>query len=65
MDTISGPRSLRHSLRQALVLVAQPAARIGIAVKRHFLPGSGVVREIIVTALHHDMICRQDMLRKP
>ena len=46
-------------------LVEQADGRMAITVERQFLPGTGVVREIIVTALDHDLLSRQEMLLRP
>ena len=48
-----------------VVLVEQGEGRMGMTVERHFVPGTGMVREIIVTALDHDMVSRQEMVLKP
>lgn len=48
-----------------VVLVEQADGRMAITVERQFLPGTGVVREIIVTALDHDLLSRQEMLLRP
>jgi hypothetical protein len=45
-----------------VVLVEQPGGRMDITVERHFVPGIGLVREVIVTALDRDMVSRQEMV---
>jgi len=48
-----------------VVFIEQPAGTMTLTVERHFLPGVGLGREIIVTALDHEMVSRQEMVLKP
>lgn len=48
-----------------VVFVEQPFGAMTLTVERHFLPGVGLVREIIITGLDHDMVSRQEMVLKP
>jgi hypothetical protein len=62
-----GPLAIRTAAGEKtgyVVLVEQSEGRMGITVERHFVPGTGMVREIIVTALDHDMVSRQEMTLK-
>jgi hypothetical protein len=63
-----GPLALKTAVGERtgyVVLVEQAGGRMGITVERHFVPGTGMVREIIVTAVDHDMVSRQEMVLKP
>ena len=48
-----------------VVFVEQPLGTMTVTVERHFLPGVGLVREIIITGLDHDMVARQEMVLTP
>jgi hypothetical protein len=63
-----GPLALKTASGEKtgyVVLVEQAGGRMGITVERHFVPGTGMVRETIVTALDRDMVSRQEMVLKP
>jgi hypothetical protein len=48
-----------------VVFVEQRSKAVAITVERQFVPGVGLVRETIVTAVHDDMVSRQEMVLKP
>ena len=45
-----------------VVLVEQPSRAGSTTVERHFVPGVGMVREIIVVALGDELVSRQEMV---
>lgn len=48
-----------------VVLVEQPSRLLTTTVERHFLPGVGLVREVMVSALGGKMVNRQELVLKP
>jgi hypothetical protein len=48
-----------------VVFVEQAGGRVDLSVERHFVPGVGITRETIITALDHEMVSRQEMILKP
>lgn len=48
-----------------VVFVEQRAKPVNITVERQFVPGIGLVRETIVTAVNDDMVTRQELVLKP
>ena len=47
-----------------VVFVEQAQDAMNLTVERHFVPGVGMAREIIVTGLNQDMASRQEMVLK-
>jgi hypothetical protein len=45
-----------------VVFVEQTQGALTLSVERHFVPGVGMTREIIVTGLSQDMVSRQEMI---
>jgi len=56
---VEGPRGPAPGY---VVVTEQPGSLATISVERHFLPGVGLVREIIITAVGNERASRQEMV---